>query len=436
VPSQLEQRIGQFTDWRTKLVAAIDEFRAWQDTYGHADIEQTLRIYDMVEGLRNDRIRLAFMGESAEDKIGLINALLFSDMPGGLLPLGAGCEFLCATEIFHDPSESPYVRVLPIDTRKKQESIASLRRSPIEWITMRLNPDSPESIAEATHSLMESRAVSVDEARSLTLTNVERSGDAVMIPAWRYALINMPHPMLKSGLIVLYTPGPQMLAAEPEVALRIASSAQSLLMVLGKELASSSRDVWKQYVQNSQAHKFVVLDSGAGADAATAASVAQALELPGENVLSLPIKQAVAARLAHEESTDLMEAFTRLERLHAEKLVPERQALLLSAISKEIGPLVQSARQAVAARFIATVKEMQDLTSTSGKNRSVAQDMLTRLESERKLYQKSVAQFNVTYSDLNAKGQELLATLHDDRIEEILSHDREFIQGAWTTAGM
>ncbi len=436
MPSQLEQRIAQYTDWRTKLVAAIDEFRSWQDTYGHADIEQTLRIYDMVEGLRNDRIRLAFMGESAEDKIGLINALLFSDLPGGLLPLGAGSEFLCATEIFHDPSESPYVRVLPIDTRKKQESIANLRRSPIEWITMRLNPDSPESIAEATRSLMESRAVGIDEAKSLMLSNVERSGDAVMIPAWRYALINMPHPMLKSGLFVLYTPGPQMLAAEPEVALRIASSAQSVLMVLGKELSTSSHDVWKQYAQNSQAHKFVVLDSGAGADAATAASVAKTIELPAENVLSLQIKQAVAARLAHEESAALMSAFDRVEKLHAEKLIPERQTLLLSAVAKEIGPLVQSARQAVAARFIATVKEMQDLTSTSGKNRNVAQDMLTRLENERKLYQKSVAAFNVIYSDLNARGQELLATLHDDRIEDILSHDREFIQGAWTTAGM
>ena len=119
--------------------------------------------------------------------------------------------------------------------------------------------------------------------------------------------INMPHPMLKSGLIALYTPGPAMLAAEPEVALRIASSAQSLLMVLGKELANSSRDVWKQYAQNSQAHKFVVLDSGAGADASTAASVATALELADENVLALPIKQAVAARLAHEESGDLLE---------------------------------------------------------------------------------------------------------------------------------
>ena len=390
----------------------------------------------MVEGLRNDCIRLAFIGESAEDKIGLINALLFSDMPGGLLPLGTGSEFLCATEIFHDPSELPYVRLLPIDTRKKQESIANLRRSPIEWITMRVNPDSPESIAETMRSLMESRAVSIDEAKSLNLTNVERSGDAVMIPAWRYALINMPHPMLNSGLIALYTPGPQILAAEPEVALRIASSAQSLLMVLGKELLPSSHDVWKQYVQNSPAHKFVVLDSGAGADAATAAGVAHALELPGDNVISLPIKQAVAARLAHEETADLMEGFSRLEKLHAEKLVPERQALLLSAVAKEIGPLVLSARQAVAARFIATVKEMQDLTSASGKNRSVAQDMLTRLENERKLYQKSVAAFNVIYSDLNAKGQELLATLHDDRIEDILSHDREFIQGAWTTAGM
>ena len=63
--SQLEQRIAQYTAWREKLVASIDEFRAWQDTYGQADIEQTLRIYDLVENLRNDRIRLAFMGDSA-----------------------------------------------------------------------------------------------------------------------------------------------------------------------------------------------------------------------------------------------------------------------------------------------------------------------------------------------------------------------------------
>jgi len=436
MPSQLAQRIAQFTDWRTRLVASIDEFRVWQDSYGQADIEQTLRIYDLVEGLRNDRMRLAFLGESAEDKIGLINALLFSDRPGGLLPLGPGSEFLCATEIFHDPSESPYVRVLPIDTRKRPESIAALRRSPIEWITMRLNPDSAESIAEAMRSLNEARTVSIDEAKSLNLTNVERSGDAVTIPAWRYALINMPLPMLQSGLIALYTPGLQMLSAEPEVALRMTSGAQSVLMVLGKEVTPAVQEVWRQYVQGVQAHKFVVPDTGAGADAGAAARVAQTLDIPVSNVFPLPIKQAVTDRLAHKESTEQGTGIEQLEKLHAERLVPDRQALLLSSVAKEIGPLVQSARQAVAARFIATIKEMQDLTSTSGKNRETALDMLTRLETERKTYQKSVATFNVTYADLMAKGQELLATLHDDRIEEILAHDKEFIQGAWTTAGL
>jgi hypothetical protein len=436
MPNQLDQRIAQFTQWREKLVASIDEFRAWQDSYGQADIEQTLRIYDLVEGLRNDRIRLAFMGESAEDKIGLINALLFADKPGGLLPLGPGCEFLCATEIFYDPSEAPYVRVLPMETRKREDSIANLRRSPVDWITMRINPDDPATIAEAMNSLVESRAVSVDEAKSLNLTNVERSGDVVMIPAWRYAIINLPHPMLKSGLIALYCPGSQMLSSEPEVAMRIASSAQSLLMVLGKELTPAAQDVWKQYVQNSQAHKFTVLDSEAGADAAAEAAVAQAFSMPASNIMSIPIKKAVAQRLANSEGGESTAGFDQLVKLHAERLVPQRQSLLLSAVAKEIGPLVQSARQAVAARFISTIKEMQDLTSTAGKNQGTAQDMLTRLENERKIYQKSVAAFNVTYSNLTAKGQELLATLHDDRIEEILSHDREFIQGAWTTAGM
>ena len=436
MPSQLEQHISEFTVWRDKLVASIDEFRGWQDTYGQADIEQTLRMYDLVEGLRKDRIRLAFMGESAPAKIGMINALLFSDLPGGLLPQGSGCEFLCATEIFHDPSESPYVRVLPMETRKREESIAALRRSPVDWVTMRLNADSPESLAEATQSLMEARTVSREEVQSLNLSDLALEGDTVTIPAWRYALINLPHPVLKSGLIALYGPGPQMLAIEPEVAMRLASSAQSLLMVLGNKVTAAAHSVWKQYVQNSRAHKFVVLDSSAGGDAASETSVAATLDIPVANVLSMAIMQAVAGRLAHAESADYTAGFEALETLQAEKLVPERKAVLLASVTKEIGPLVQSARHAVAARFIATVKEMQDLKSSAGKSRTLANDMLNRLETQRKNYQQSVASFNVTYADLMGKGQELLATLHDDRIEDILTHDREFIQGAWTTAGM
>lgn len=411
--NRLEQRIAQFTEWRDRLVANVDEFRSWQDTYGQADIEQTLRIYDLVEGLRNDRIRLAFFGASTAHKTDLINALLFSDRPEGLLPREPGGDY-CAMEIFHDPNEAPYVRVLPIDSRKRNESIAALRRNTIEWVTMRVDPDSPESIASTLKDLAETREASPDEVRALNLWN---EGAGTRVPSWRYALVNLPHPTLKSGLTAFYTPGLAMLSAEPEIALRMAGSAQSLLMVLGDSLTAEAQTAWKQYVQNARGHKFVVL-SGNGAESA------QALASP----LGLDVQHIYA---------DSAEANTQaLEERHAEEIVPERQALLLSAVAKEIGPLVLAARQTVASRFISTVKEMQDLSSTAGKNRDEAQDMLVRLETERKEYQRSVSAFNVTYADLMARGQELLATLHDERIEELLSHDREFIEDAWTTAGL
>jgi hypothetical protein len=426
MPSQLEQRISQFTAWRDGLVTHIDEFREWQDANGRADIEQTLRIYDLVEGLRQYRIRLAFLGESAPAKVALVNALLFSDVAGGLLPTGPATEFLCPTEIFYDPGEAPYVRVLPMETRKRDESIAALRRSTVDWITMRLNPDSPESVSEAMKSLTETQTVSVAEAKALNLTSTERTASNIVIPAWRYALVNLPHTMLKSGLVACYAPSFTLLRAEPEIALRMTSNAQSLLLVL-QELTQTARDAWRQYAQTSPAHKMVVIDGG-GAEAAARERVAQALEVPASHVFNVklpgPVQPGPVAGIEF------------IEKLHAEEIVPERQAQLLATIAREIGPLVQSAKQAVAARFISTIKEMQDLSATSGKNRSVAQQMLSRLEAERASYQKAVASFNVTYADLMARGQELLATLHDDRIEEILAHDREFIEGAWTTAGL
>ena len=128
-----------------------------------------------------------------------------------------------------------------------------------------------------------------------------------------------------------------MLSAEPELALRMASNMQSILMVLGGELTPAARDVWTQYAQNSHAHKFVVLDTGAGADAAAAETVTQMLEISPSNVFLLGIKKAVAARLSQQrDSPAIPSGFEQLEEVHAEKLVPDRQALLLSAVANEI----------------------------------------------------------------------------------------------------
>lgn len=435
--SLLQQRVAEFTAWRDGVVTSIDEFRGWIDRHGPADIEQTLRMYDMVEQMRNDRIRIAFLGESAPAKLALINALVFFDTPGGLLPGGAQADAMCTTELFFDPNEKPYVRALPFETRAREDSLAALRRNPIDWVTMRVDPDSPDSIREALITLTETRTIKREEAaaKNLLATNAGELGvgDEVEIPAWRYALVNLPMPMLKSGLSVFYSPSLKQLAAEPEIALRLGTNALSLLLVLGGELTATARNVWDQYVRASQAHKFAVVDPTV-TTIHSPARIAEWLALPEANVVPIAIDAEVSSRLAG--SAGASGGLESLERMHAERIIPERQAALLAGLARELLPMVQSAKQTVAAQFIATVREMQDLATTTGKNRNVALAMLTRLEEERKIYRKAVDTFDTTTQKFRAEGTELLANLEDAKIEAILDHDREFIQGAWTTAGL
>lgn len=437
MPNPLQQRVDEFTAWRDGVVSSIDEFRGWIDRHGPADIEQTLRMYDMVEQMRNDRIRIAFLGESATAKLALINALVFFDMPGGLLPAGSQADAMCTTELFHDPNEKPYVRALPFETRSREDSLAALRRNPIDWVTMRVDPDSPDSIREALITLTETRTVKREEAAAKnllsTVTGGLTDGPEVEIPAWRYALVNLPMPMLKSGLSVFYSPSLKQLAAEPEIALRLGNSALSLMLVLGGELTSTARNVWDQYVRASQAHKFAVVDPTVTA-IHSPARIAEWLALPEDHVVPIAVEPEVAARLAGVAGAS--GGLETLERLHADRIIPERQAALLAGLSRELMPMVQSAKQSVAGQFISTVREMQDLSATTGKNRNVALAMLTRLEEERKIYRKAVDTFESTTQKFRAEGEELLANLEEEKIEAILAHDREFIQGAWTTAGL
>lgn len=48
----LEARIASFAKWRSDMVSAIEFYKSWLDANGVADIQQSLRIYDLIESLR------------------------------------------------------------------------------------------------------------------------------------------------------------------------------------------------------------------------------------------------------------------------------------------------------------------------------------------------------------------------------------------------
>ncbi len=162
--NQLENQIASYQRWREDIRSGIEAYQAWLDQHGHVDIQRSLRIYDLLESLRNDRMVLAFLAEYSRGKTELINAMFFADFKQRLLPSDVGRTTMCPTEVFYDPAEEPYIRLLPIETRKREDSIASLKQHPVEWVKIKLNLQSQEEMANAMASLAETKQVRVEEA--------------------------------------------------------------------------------------------------------------------------------------------------------------------------------------------------------------------------------------------------------------------------------
>ena len=458
--SQLEKEVAHYQEWRDQMISGIESYKAWLDTNGYADIQQSLRIYDLIESLRNDRMTLAFLAEFSRGKTELINAMFFSDFKQRLLPSNVGRTTMCPTEIYYDDAEEPYMRLLPIETRSRQETVSALKRQNVEWIKVKLNVDSREDMAEAMKHLVEVKMVSVAEAKTLGLwdeadpmaaSSVTRDGDKIEIPAWRHAMISYPHPLLKSGLIVLDTPGLNALGTEPELTLSMIPNAHAVLFLLAMDtgVTKSDLDVWQKYVQPAATRRIAVLNKidlmwdDLKSETEIAADVerqlvqtASLLQLPRTHVLAISAQKALLARVRADDPLLSKSGIEQLEHLLASEVIPAKQEIMRAAVQREIGSMVDASRLAVDSQLEATRTELKELANMSGKSRGMAQTMVARLEVDRKTYHTTVQTFRSTVNTVTNQGATLLKQLDDERLDEILNKDRKYIEDAWTTAGL
>ena len=75
-------------------------------------------------------------------------------------------------------------------------------------------------------------------------------------------MINYPHPLLKSGLVILDTPGLNALGTEPELTLKMIPSAHAILFLLAMDtgVTKSDMEIWQRYVQSYQTRRIAVLN--------------------------------------------------------------------------------------------------------------------------------------------------------------------------------
>ena len=143
------EQMQAYGQWKNDLIKGIHFYQKWLDAHELGSPEDELRIYESLDALRRDNLTIAFVAEFARGKTELINAIFFSEFDRRLLPSEAGRTTMCPTELFYDiENKSSYIRLLPIETRLNETSLAEYKTDPIHWSNMELALDDPDNLAD------------------------------------------------------------------------------------------------------------------------------------------------------------------------------------------------------------------------------------------------------------------------------------------------
>jgi len=424
--------------------------------------ELELRIFELLEQLKSDSLTIAFVAEFARGKTELINAIFFSEYDRRLLPSEAGRTTMCPTELFYDSAENQsYIRLLPIETRLDDTSIAEHKKNPINWTTIELNTSSSEAMAEAFREVVRKKAVPQQIAHKLGLFNPEtdkghiNQDGTVDIPMWRHAMISFPHPLLKEGLSILDTPGLNAMGSEPELTLNMLPNAQAVIFVLAADtgVTKSDMDMWSHHVKalNADARhaRLVVLNKidtlwDELKDEANVSSTIQAqchtaakmLDIDDKSVFPVSAQKGLLAKIRHDK--DLLEKsnILALETILSTDILPKKQEIVRDSVVGEIGSMVKQSRDLIASRLSDANKQLKELQNLSGKNEDVIAHLLKKTRSEQAIYYKSVESFQANRKLFTDAHRELLSVLSLNELDALMSKTRKTMADTWTTVGL
>ena len=457
------QRLHEYHQWREEIYKIIREYQDWVEQQGLQEAAEDLQVYDLMEAVRNDKLVVALVGEFSRGKTELINAIFFADYKQRLLPSSAGRTTMCPTELMYDAKQDPFIKLLPIETRRTSVTVAEYKHTPIHWNTIHLHKlNAAKDVAEAFAEIVRTKRVSLREAHALGLYQAPKEGDMpisnsemIEIPVWRHALINFPHPLLKQGLVVLDTPGLNALGTEPELTMHMLPEAHAVMFVLGADtgVTKTDLDVWNNHVCLATANKpnariavlnkidilWDELQSPETVRATVARQVNESagiLGLAPEMVLPVSAQKGLFARIKHEPALFARSGLGALEHKLAHDILPRKHQLMRDKILHELGTRVQGTGQVVETKLKAVNYQLAELKTLGGKNLDQIRTTIAELRVEREKYDKELISFQAARSILAQQAQVLLSYLNLAEFDKLMKHTRREMQESWTTGGL
>lgn len=456
--TRFETEIARYNRWREELTKSVHAYHDWLESSQQLDVQQSIRFYDLLENLNKGRLMLAFLAEFSRGKSELINALFFASFRERLLPSDVGRTTMCPTEIFHDPAEEPYLKLLSVETRYRDESISQLKNMPVEWSKIRLNVNSAADMKKALRALADTKKVYALEARMLGLAPmVNEKGEAageeelVEVPAWRYAMINYPHPLLTNGLAILDTPGLNALGMEPELTVSTVPNAHAILFLLSIDtgVTRSDLEIWERYVRAGLPQKIAVLNkvdlmwdelkTPEEIDKAVARMVettSQHLHIPRNRIFALSAQKALLGKIREDAALIGRSGIEQLERFLADEIVPMKRQILCKAVVNEIGGMMMSSRASLAKRQQSNQAAIDELAGLVGKSRDVVTRLWGRITAEKNAYNSALAEYRVNHQQFSARKTALLDMLNPAKLDAMLAKNAQAMEESWVTIAL
>jgi hypothetical protein len=223
----------------------------------------------------------------------------------------------------------------------------------------------------------------------------------VEVPKWRHALINIAHPLLKQGLVILDTPGLNAIGAEPELTVSLIPQAHAVVFILGADTGVTKSDltIWREHLITESADttdaRLVVLnkidtlwDELSSPEQVQAQidrqrlSTAEILGIPKNQVIAVSAQKGLVAKVTDDLALLQKSCLPVLEDALGRGIMGKRQKILGSAVATGIAELRAETGRVINIRRRDLADQMMELKGLQGKNASVIRHMRTRISQE------------------------------------------------------
>lgn len=452
------QDLQQYGAWRASVAASLEGYGKALREAGLIDAAGEQVLARALGRLRDDRLSVAFVAEFSRGKTELINALFFADYGQRILPSSAGRTTMCPTELLWDAQLPPCIRLLPIETRAGQLSLGDYRDDPGAWTVLPLDLDDPGAMHETLRQVSQTRHVPVKEAERYGLFDPQDpdlaagvgADDSIDIPRWRHAVINLPHPLLKQGLVILDTPGLNAIGTEPELTLNLIPNAHAVLFVLAADtgVTRSDIDVWRTHIGAGPGRLAVLnkidamwdeLTSPSSVDAEIARQqhdVARLLGLDAGQVYPVSAHKALVGRIGGDMDLFERSRLGGLESALFHHLIPARRSINARQLRADLELLAAGQQLLVAARLRELVEQLQELRSLRGKNQGMIAHMVRRVEAEKKEFDAGLFKLQGTRAVFTRLSTELYTLVGMDGLQDRTETVRAAMSASRFATGM